>query len=124
MIGDPVLLDFIPNRYEEPEVPKPQLTLVQPFTLLTSLRTRSPKSRPQQTEVIKELSPPRGPGKFGFETPIQLFSRLAIPKVYMEPPPFIISGPILYKRRPMKILLPRERKIYPKRTVDRDKLAN
>ena len=28
LIGDPVLSDFIPNRYEEPEVPKPQITIV------------------------------------------------------------------------------------------------
>jgi hypothetical protein len=46
LIGDPMLLDFIPNRYEEPEVPKPHVTILQPFTLLSSLRTRSPKSRP------------------------------------------------------------------------------
>ena len=68
----------------------------------------------------KEESPPRPPGKFGIETPIEMFNRLAMHKVYMEPPPFVVTGPFLYKRRPMKVILPRERKVYPKRTVNID----
>lgn len=51
-----------------------------------------------------------------------MFNRLALPRIYMEPPPFVVTGPFLYKRRPMKVILPRDRKIYPKRTVDRDRI--
>ena len=40
----------------------------------------------------------------------------------MEPPPIVVTGPFLYKRRPMKVILPRERKIYPKRTVDPNRI--
>jgi hypothetical protein len=51
-----------------------------------------------------------------------MFNRLALPKIFMEPPPFVVTGPFLYKRRPMKVILPRERKIYPKRTVDPNRI--
>jgi intein/homing endonuclease len=50
----------------------------------------------------------------GREVDMSVINRLAMPKEYKEPQPPQFNGPILLKRRPLRVMLPREKKVWPK----------